>query len=180
MPLDFGSYFYSSFFSYFSLYHFVFINIFCSILEARKFADINHLHMKIKDNESILSKYRAMKKSIAKMQFLIAKICNFIEKLKNLLTWSDPQKTFYFFIVIFILYVFVSRILIRALILIGILDKFFTGKRFYSRVYDRNAKLSALVLKYIVNKNFPDLMKILDQDIEWPQNILQNAIHKKV
>ena len=136
--------------------------------------------MKIKDNESYLSKYRAMKKSIAKMQFLIAKICNFIEKLKNLLKWSDPQKTFYFFIVIFILYVLVSRILIRALILIGILDKFFTGKRFYSKVYDRNAKLSAMVLKYIVNKNFPDLMKILDQDAEWPQNILHTANHKKV
>lgn len=114
------------------------------------------------------------------MQFLIAKICNFIEKLKNLLKWSDPQKSFYFFIAIFIIYVFASRVLIRALILIGILDKFFSGKRFYKRVYDRNAKLSALVLKYIINKNFPDLMKILDQDAEWPQTISQTAIHKRV
>lgn len=67
-----------------------------SSFESKKCADINRLRMKIKDTESILTKYRAMKKSIAKMQFFIMTICNFFEKIKNLANWSDPQKNILF------------------------------------------------------------------------------------
>ena len=90
-----------------------------SQLDNRKFKDIERLRMKLKDKESILTKYRAMKKSIAKVQLIITTICNFLEKMKNLLLWKDPQRTTYFLILIFILFVFVSRLPIRVFVLLG-------------------------------------------------------------
>ena len=87
--------------------------------ESRKFKDIERLRLKMKDKESILTKYRAMKKSIAKVQIIITSICNFLEKIKNLLLWKDPQRTTYFLVLMFILYVFVSRLPIRFFLLLG-------------------------------------------------------------
>lgn len=90
-----------------------------SQLDDRKFKDMERLGMKLKDNESILTKFRAMKKSIAKVQIIITTICNFMEKMKNLLFWKDPQRTTYFLILMFILYVFFSRLPIRVFIILG-------------------------------------------------------------
>jgi len=90
-----------------------------SQFEYRKFKDLERLGVKLKDKESIFAKYRAMKKSIAKVQIIICTICNFLEKIKNLLMWKDPQRTAYFLILIFIIFVFVSRLPIRVFILLG-------------------------------------------------------------
>ena len=87
--------------------------------ESLKFKHLDRLGMKLKDKESILAKYRAMKKSIAKVQIIICTICNFLEKVKNLLIWKDHQRTAYFLILTFIIYVFVSRLPIRFFILLG-------------------------------------------------------------
>lgn len=97
-----------------------------SQFESKKFKDIDRLFVKLKDNESILTKFRGLKKSIAQVQWIITTICNFLEKTKNLLLWKDPQKTTYFIILMFIIYVFVSRIPIRFFILLGGFFLFFT------------------------------------------------------
>jgi len=94
-----------------------------SHLENMKFKDIERLRVKLKDKDkdkdSLFTKYRNMKKSIAKVQIIITTICNFLEKTKNLLLWKDPQRTTYFLILIFILYVFVSRLPIRIFMVFG-------------------------------------------------------------
>lgn len=90
-----------------------------SQVESKKFKDIERLCDKLKDKDSILTKYRAMKKSIAKVQIIITTICDFLEKIKNLLLWKDPQRTTYFVILIFIIYVFVSRLPMRFFILLA-------------------------------------------------------------
>jgi hypothetical protein len=88
-------------------------------IETNKTADIQRFKMKIKDKESMYAKYQVMKKSIAKLQILLTKLCNFFEKMKNLTNWSDPQKTAFFLVFLLSAYTFTSTLPLRFFFVIS-------------------------------------------------------------
>ena len=70
--------------------------------ENKKFADINRFKGKLKSTKrTMIDKFKLMRKSLATLQIYITFICNFTEKIINLIIWSEPQKTlnFYLFII---------------------------------------------------------------------------------
>ena len=78
--------------------------------EYRKFADINRFKGKLKSTKrSMIDKFKLMKKSLAKLQIFITYACNFLEKITNLIIWTEPQKTLNFYLFLICCFCFTVR-----------------------------------------------------------------------
>ena len=89
-----------------------------SIFEAKKQADIKQMEKKIKIKQGIIQKYKAVKKAMVILQVSLTYFNNLFEKMKNLITWKDPQKTWFFLSCLLCLYTVASSITFRFFFLI--------------------------------------------------------------
>lgn len=75
-----------------------------SDIENKKFSDITRFKGKLKSTKRTMAdKFALMKSSLAHLQIFLTYFCNFIEKVTNLITWTEPQRTlnFYLFLMIY-------------------------------------------------------------------------------
>ena len=165
-------------------------------VENQRFKNIESLDLRDINNENLITRYNKMKKSIIQLRIIITYVCDFLEKIKNLVLWKDPQRTFFFLIFIFIFYVFASKLPIRIFVILGglkildfsliyiniiiVLDKFYCGEQFYKLKNVHNKLIASKVIRYIMEKKFPEYFLQFDEDKEWQKNSFFNSFNEKV
>lgn len=88
-------------------------------IENKKFADINRFKGKLKSTKrGLIDKMVLMKTSLAKLQICLTYFCNFIEKVTNLITWTEPQKTLNFYLFLIFCFFFTVRFPFRSFFII--------------------------------------------------------------
>lgn len=78
-------------------------------------------------NKGVLAQYSDAKKGTAQTLQWIEVICDFFEKLRNLFQWEDPNMTFYFLIILIILFIFVTFLPLRFILSLSTFYKFWKG-----------------------------------------------------
>ena len=82
----------------------------------------------------------------------ITRIVGSLEKLKNLFMWTDPLLTFYFIIVLSIVYLIIYKIDLRYLMLFSFIKKFIFGLFYYKHKFNNNKEIGRILLKYCVSE----------------------------
>lgn len=139
------------------------------LLEEKKDIDEKSSLYSIK-KRGIFSKYNNFKVKSAKTLDKLEYLVDLFEKLKNLLTWTDNLMTQYFFILLLILYVFVTFLPVRYITIIYIIRRFYKGKSYYKRLKKSNHKVVSIELeKFMIHYNFK-----IGLDEEWPKKLKTN------
>lgn len=92
------------------------------------------------------------------------RICNIIEKSKNLIKWEDPKMTTYFFLVCLVMFLFVTFLPIRFIIIAWLTYKFYRGQFYHKKKVRNNREVCKIELN-----NFCDENKIVlaNETDEW-------------
>lgn len=74
------------------------------------------------------------------------KYCCYFEKFKNVIEWSDQKATWVFICAMLLLFILVTFLPIRAMIIAGVINRFYRGHRWNERRYTSNRELCKLEL----------------------------------
>lgn len=74
-------------------------------IREHKYMEIDLLRKKLKSTQSLKQTMSKMKKQYNYAPYVAHKVVNYIEKVKNLLTWYDERKTLVFLAILFLLYI---------------------------------------------------------------------------
>ena len=110
--------------------------------DEKEIKDIKETY-NIKD-KNIYSKFQDFKKGSAETMNFIADVCDFFEKTKNLMKWEDPRMTLYFFLVIAILFFFVTFLPLRFIIVLWLFYKLHRGRFYHKRRVNNNETVCRL------------------------------------
>lgn len=100
--------------------------------------------------QGLFGKYNNFKKGSAKTLDNLEYFVDLFEKFKNLVAWSDDVMTQYFFILVFVLYIFVTFLPLRYITIIYLIRRFYKGKSYYKRRKRSNMRVVEIELeKYL-------------------------------
>lgn len=102
-----------------------------SIKEAERAKLLRDFEMKMKKQRSLYGKYKRLMEVLFMIQCIIGDSAQQIEKLKNLLNWTHPIKTYYFIIFGSVALLVLTYFPLRLLMVFMIVRTFFKNKNFY-------------------------------------------------
>ena len=91
-----------------------------------EFKNVNSKTYSIKD-KNLYAKFQDFKKGSSLTFNFMDRICNIIEKSKNLIKWEDPKMTSFFYLIVLVLFLFVTFLPIRYMIITWLTYKFYRG-----------------------------------------------------
>ena len=120
-----------------------------------------------------LTNYKTYKLKYFRLLVKITKYVASVEKIKNLFLWTDPKLTFYFFILLIMLYLILYKIDFKYLIVFSFTKKFCLGFFYYRKKYKNNKEIARILLENSVqnwrelnnktdNNNFQRLERKID------------------
>lgn len=122
--------------------------------EAQFNQSFHTIDLKVEEKTNLYQKYKQVRNTLIKVTTTIQQIDNIFEKLKNLFSWTDSYRTFYFLVFLFIVYVLSSSIPTRVLLFLVVFDQFETNHNYYHKKYVRNIQLLEVVYVFLVKKYF--------------------------
>lgn len=106
----------------------------------------------IKD-KNVFAKFKDFKKSSNVTLNYMEGICDFFEKTKNLIKWEDPRMTKYFFLVLLIIFFFVTFMPIKYIIILWLTMKFNRGRHYHKRRVRNNEEVCRIELSNFLEDN---------------------------
>lgn len=106
----------------------------------------------IKD-KNILGKFKDFKKNSTVTLNYLDVFCDFIEKSKNLIQWEEQRMTKYFFLLAFVLFIFVTFLPLRTIIILFLTYKFNRGQNYHKRRVRNNWEVCKIELKNFLEDN---------------------------
>ena len=80
-------------------------------------------------------------------------ICDFFEKTKNLIKWDEPRMTKYFCLLFFTLFLFVTFLPIRTILIIYLTYKFYRGQFYHKRRVRNNREVVTIEFMNFLDDN---------------------------
>ena len=138
-----------------------------------------------KDNYNIKEKsffdsIKDAKKGTAFTFLWIELICDFFEKLRNLFQWEDPTMSFYFLLLLIVLYIFVSFLPLKFIFSLSTFHKFYKGRSWQKRRKNNNEEVCKIELQNFIREHKCQTC-ITDFNDKWESQILRhkdNDYHK--
>jgi len=143
-------------------------------------SDVRIFEIEIK--EGVMDKWNKFKIDLVELQILLMEISCFLEKMRNLFLWEDPQKSSYFCIGVVMVAFVLYCIPFRALMLLLGVHRFLKGKKFTKRRIENNTKiceeiLNSLLSQYLNNYDYYKNFKT----VIWPIELVTNMnLQKKI
>ena len=106
----------------------------------------------MKKGGNIFSKYKRLQQNLFMIRYAVLIVVGTVEKLKNLLNWTQPKKTLVFMCLCFGVYIFVGNFPIRYIFIIGIIALMFRNKGYYKKLYSYNRLVIYEVLRITANQ----------------------------
>jgi hypothetical protein len=94
-----------------------------------------------------------MKKTINEVNESIVKVCNFCEKIKNLVMWKDFNMTKYIFLLLLIAYFLISMFHIKVLLAAMVFGIAFDGRKIITSRKIWNRKVALNFCEFTIAKN---------------------------
>ena len=111
-----------------------------------------HQDYNIRD-KNILGKFKDFKKSSTVTLNYMDQTCDFFEKTKNLIKWEEPRMTKYFLLLCLVLFIVVTFIPIRIIIMIYLIYKFYKGQFYHKKRIRHNREVLAIEFLNFVEEN---------------------------
>jgi hypothetical protein len=99
-----------------------------------------------------IKSYKQIKDTYQKVLFRFTSYVSIIEKTKNILLWTDPLLSLYFFIVIFVASLVIYSIRFKYLMLFVITKKFIFGAFYYKKKLTNNVEVANIILEHTYYK----------------------------
>jgi hypothetical protein len=99
-------------------------------------------------------------------------ICDFFEKTKNLIKWEEPRLTKYFLLFSIVLFIFVTFLPIRTIIIIFLTHKFYRGRTWHMRRVRNNQEVCLIEFNNFLEDN---KQKFANFDDKWEALLGKNA-----
>ena len=118
-----------------------------------------------------IKNYKQIKDTYHKVLFRFTNYVSILEKIKNLILWTDPLLSLYFLIVMIIGGLLIYAIRFKYLMLFAIVKKFIIGAFYYKKKFRNNVEVANIVLnhtfhKWINEKKRPEfLLKLYNNKI---------------
>lgn len=80
-------------------------------------------------------------------------ICDFIEKVRNLFQWEDPNMTFIFLLLLIVLFIFVTFLPLRFIIFLALFHKFYKGRNWQKRRTINNEEVCKIEMQNFFAEN---------------------------
>jgi len=151
-------------------------------VEVEKNLETSRLIKKAETGDGLMKQYKTFKKSMALLDIALTTVSNFFEKWKNLIMWTDPQRTFYFIIFSVCAYCVIEAFSMRILLLFSVSERFIRGMWYYKWLYRKNKEMSSKALLHVIKNEFPDLLTITtfkDLNQPWPTSVNFNTFQKE-
>ena len=81
------------------------------------------------------------------------RICNIIEKSKNLMKWEDPKMTTFFLLILLFLFLFVTFFPLRHIIVTWLTYKFYKGQFYHKKRVRNNREVCKIELRNFCDEN---------------------------
>lgn len=92
----------------------------------------------MKKGGNIFSKYKRLQKNLFMIRFVILIVVGTVEKLKNLLNWTQPRKTLTFLCICVALFIFVGNFPIRYMLIAALVFLMIRNRGYYKKLYNYN------------------------------------------
>lgn len=121
-------------------------------LKEHRYMQIDLLRKRLKPAEGLLTTMNSLYNKFNDAPFLIHKLVNVFEKLRNLLLWYEPRKSLYFLgFILFLIWV-CYLIPLKILILLGFWGELNDQRNYYKRHYARNMQVASQAIRLIIAK----------------------------
>ena len=111
-----------------------------------------HQDYNIRD-KNILGKFKDFKKSSTVTLNYMDQTCDFFEKTKNLIKWEEPRMTKYFLLLCLVLFIVVTFIPIRIIIMIYLIYKFYKRQFYHKKRIRHNREVLTIEFLNFVEEN---------------------------
>jgi hypothetical protein len=122
-------------------------------------------HYNIKE-KTMWNKYKDFKKGATFTLNYMEKVCDFFEKCKNLVKWEDPRMTFYFFLLLIVLFIVVTFLPLRFIIFMFLLYKCYRGQFYHYKRIRNNEEVCRIELRNMLDDNRMQYL-ITNYDEKW-------------
>ena len=101
----------------------------------------------MKKGGNIFSKYKRLQQNLFIIRCTVLMVVGTVEKLKNLLNWTQPRKTLLFMAICTATYIVVGNFPMRYLMMAGVTVLMLKNKNYYSKLYSYNRLLVYEILR---------------------------------
>lgn len=116
-------------------------------------------------NKGLMTQYSDAKKGTAYVIQWIDVICDFIEKVRNLVEWENPVMTLKFLLLLVVLFIFVTFLPLRFILSISLFYKFWKGRRYQKRRMVNNQEICKVEMEHFLAEN--KITCVQNYDEEW-------------
>ena len=110
-------------------------------------------------------------------------ICDFFEKVRNLIVWEDPNITQLFFYLLIVLFLFVTFLPLRTIIFWSFVYKFLCGLRWQNKRVINNKEVCRIeLLNFLEEKGLSTTITDFSQkwDVQIKKTMTMEALEDKI
>lgn len=104
-------------------------------------------------DKNILGKFKDFKKSATFTLNYMDTTCDFFEKSKNLVKWEEKKMTYYFFLMLIVMFFIVTFLPLRFILITFLTYKFYRGRFYHARRVRNNKEVVRIELKNFFDDN---------------------------
>lgn len=104
-------------------------------------------YSKLKEKIGVLELFRKLRKTIGAVNYEVGWYFDLVEKIFKMFSYENPSTSDLFLGIFVVLFIVVSFIPIRFVVILGILDKFHTESKFYKRRYISNYECCSIAIR---------------------------------
>ena len=104
------------------------------------------------------AKWKDLKKSSTGTLNAMDSVCNVFEKTKNLINWEQQRMTTYFTLFAFIMFIFVTFMPVRIILMVYLTHRFYRGQFYHKRRVRNNREVLLIEYANFIDDNRSTLM----------------------